>query len=106
MSKNIQDYCDVCGGLLYHSILGNHFKFNHTFSWHGDKTSESEADVCGDCLRAIGYVVEHNRILVANVRSKIGNDSPHDQMAVYKPTTWRKVLNIFKASQGGEESHE
>ena len=104
MSKHVQDYCDVCGGLLYHSIRGNHFKFSDRWYWRGSLDRENENDVCGDCLHAIAYVVEHNRELVAKTRRKIGDGSPKAQMEDYKPTTWRKVLNIFKSAHTNQNT--
>lgn len=99
MSKNIQEHCDVCGGLLYHSIRGSHFKFTQRWFWNGSFRSIDECDVCGDCLRAIGYVVEKNRELVARRVSLMSDKYPAEQMGAYQPTTWRKVLNIFKKEQ-------
>jgi hypothetical protein len=95
MSKSVEEFCDVCGGLLYHSIRGSHFKFTQRFFWHGDFDRVDDCDVCGDCLYVISEVVEKNRVLVAGIRKKLKDKSPNDQMKAHKPTTVRKVLNMF-----------
>jgi hypothetical protein len=100
MSKVDTEYCDCCGGILYHSMSSLQLprkSFRRWWWWHGHSEPSDSDDICSYCFNAISEVLEARRAKADEVKSKSYGKSPSELMAERKPLTPRQVKQILRA---------
>lgn len=98
MSKVDTEFCDVCGGILYHSIASFRIPkilIKRRWWWHGDAKGSDVDDICSDCYHAISTVLEKRREKVMEAKLEATNKSPADLMEARKPLNENQIRKLI-----------
>ena len=99
MSKITDEYCDVCGQLLYHSVHSYTLPAKERWWWHGFPERNSDIEICGDCHWAVKYLVAERKDLVKATMARLKDKTYQEQMEQKpKALTNRMIAKIFRGN--------